>query len=103
MVCLLTVNFLKASLVKFLWVQRKRSYFWALSTPAELEYVVRDGNRMLLLDRSGLPRYLFNLRSNPYVISDRLNTQADVAAKMQKSFRQIHGSVLKDMANWFDG
>jgi len=84
-------------------VQRKRSYFWALSTPAGWEYLVRDGNWKPLLDSSGLPRYLFNLRSNPYVISDWLNTQTDVAAKMQKSFRQIRDSILKDMANWSDG
>ena len=84
-------------------MQRKRSYFWALSTPAGWEYLVRDGNWKPLLDSSGLPRYLFNLRLHPYVISDWLNTQADVAAKMQKSLGQIHGSVLKDMANWLNG
>ena len=80
--------------------ERKRPLFWSIPTPDGLEYAVRQGDWKLILDHAAVPVYLFDLKSDPYEITNLLEQQLETAAMLQQSFDQIRTSVSQDMANW---
>ena len=68
-----------------------------------MEYAVRQGDWKLILDYAAVPVYLFDLKSDPYEITNLLEQQLETAAMLQQSFDQIRTSVSQDMANWTHG
>ena len=82
------------------WLTPAQPLYWSIPTPDGLEFAVLDGNWKLLLNSEGAPVYLFDLRSDPYEILNQLTQRPDMVARLQRSFEQIHTSVLRDMANW---
>ena len=73
--------------------ERKRPLFWSIPTPDGLEYAVRQGDWKLILDHAAVPVYLFDLKSDPYEITNLLEQQLETAAILQQSFDQIRTSV----------
>ncbi len=80
--------------------ERKGALFWSLATPDGLEYAIRVGNWKLLLDPEGVPKYLFDLKADPYEITNLLETRIEIVRELTQSFVEMRTSVARDMANW---
>ena len=73
----------------------ERSIFWALDAKSDLEFAIRDSDWKLMLDRTQIPRELYNLIDDPLEFFNLLEEQAEVTERLNKK-AQVY---LADIAN----
>ena len=73
-----------------------RAMFWALESMSELEYVVRDGEWKLLLDRNQQPKELYNLQDDPLEFFNLIEDEEDTVRRLQKFFDETIASIEED-------
>lgn len=73
-----------------------RQMFWALESSSELEYVVRDGNWKLLLDRDRRPRELYDLVDDPLEFFNQIQSQNETTKHLLTIFNKYVASIDND-------
>lgn len=84
-------------------VQRNAPFIWTIDMPnqddAVNEWAIRDGDWKLILDRDERPKYLFNLKTDPYEMANMVEKKPQVVAKLLPKFEQIKLSIERDSVN----
>ena len=70
--------------------------YWSIPTPDGMEFALREGDWKLILDTEARPRHLFNLAEDFYEVDDRLVAEPEIAARLERLFRNLHASVEAD-------
>jgi arylsulfatase A-like enzyme len=84
-------------------VQRAAPFIWTIDMPnqddAVNEWAIRDGDWKLILDRDERPKYLFNLKKDPYEMTNLIGKEPKIVATLMPKFQQIKKSIELDSVN----
>lgn len=84
-------------------VQRNAPFVWTIDMPnqddAVNEWAIRDGDWKLILDRDERPKYLFNLKTDPYEMVNMVEKKPKIIATLMPKFQKIKMSIELDSVN----
>ena len=73
-----------------------RQMFWALASSSDLEYVIREGNWKLLLDRNRRPRELYDLEDDPLEFFNQMQNENETTKHLLTIFNEYIASIEDD-------
>ncbi len=81
-------------------VKRIKPLIWTIDMPGQddpvNEWAIRDGDWKLILDRDEQPKYLFNIKSDPYEVWNQLGKNQVVLDKLLQEFTKYKHSIVND-------
>lgn len=84
-------------------VQRDAPFVWTIDMPNQddpvNEWAIREGDWKLILDRDERPKYLFNLKNDPYEMANMMEKEPKIVANLLPKFEQIKLSIELDSVN----
>jgi len=69
---------------------------WALPTPDALDFAVREGAFKLLIDRTGVPRELFNLQEDPLELFNLVEVEPVITARLLAYHHDVLNRINAD-------
>lgn len=73
-----------------------RILHWALPTPDALDFAVREGAFKLLIDRTGVPRELFNLQEDPLELFNLVEVEPVITARLLAYHHDVLNRINAD-------
>ena len=73
-----------------------RSFFWALPTIPQKDFVFRKGDWKLILNKNRQPVELYNLKTDKLEFFNRIGEQPDIMSRLQEGFNKEWQSIQKD-------
>lgn len=76
--------------------EQSRSFFWALPTIPKKDFVYREGDWKLIIDRDHQPVELYNLKEDKLEFFNRLNDEPRMVYQLMAGFSTIWTSIQND-------
>lgn len=81
----------------------RKPMIWTIDMPGQdddiNEWAYRLGDYKLILDRNEAPKFLFDIKQDPYEMTNLVNKEKDLVAQLEKQFQILRAEIDADAVN----